>query len=341
MPTFDVIEFFDPTGEIIVSRFPQEGSGDFNLGSQLIVQESQTGVFFRDGKALDGFPPGRHTLSTENLPLLKRLVSGPFGKSPFRAYVYFVSTKTFTNLGWGTPSPVLFRDSDLKMVMLRAHGSFAVRITGERTFLNTLVGTRGIETTFGLHEYLRNLIVSRLTESIGKRLKSILDLPVEYSTIAAMCKKAVEEDFNQYGIQLVDMIVEAITPPQEVQDMINKATGIAVQDTDKYKAIATADAIRAAADNPGGTGQGVGLGVGLGVGFGMMREMAGQFGAPLPHQAAPQQAGPQSQTPAPAASRISADELEEKLTQLKGLMDKGIITESEFAEQKKKLLERL
>jgi membrane protease subunit (stomatin/prohibitin family) len=127
MAIIDLIEFFDPTGEIIVTKEPQIGSGEFRLGSQLVVQESQLAVFFKDGKALDGFTAGRHTLTTQNLPLLGALIGAPFdGKSPFRSYVYFVALKTFINLGWGTANPVMFRDADFKMVSLRANGMFSI-----------------------------------------------------------------------------------------------------------------------------------------------------------------------------------------------------------------------
>ena len=299
-------------------------------GSQLVVQESQAAVFFRDGQALDGYRPGRHTLTTENLPLLRRLLGAGFGgKSPFRAYVYFVATKTFTNLGWGTPTPVIFRDAELRMVTLRANGSFAIRITKVRTFLNTIVGTRGIETTFALEEYLRSVIVARLNEVLGKTLKSILDLPVQYSSIALGVKQATADEFGQYGIQLVDLLVEAITPPPEVQEMINRATGVAAQEEGKYKAIAAADAIRDAAKNPGGAGDGLGLGAGLGMGMAMAKGMAEQF------------AGKATPSEGTAAAKASPEEVEKKLVHLKGLLEKGLITESDFSEQKRRLLDLL
>jgi membrane protease subunit (stomatin/prohibitin family) len=332
MGILQVIEFFDDSGEIIVARIPQEGSGEFVLGSQLIVQESQVGVFFRDGKSLDAFLPGRYTLNTMNLPLLGSFIGAPFGgKSPFRAYVYFVATKTFTNLGWGTQNPVVFRDADLRMVTLRANGSFAIRIGNPHIFLNTIVGTRGIETTYALEEYLRTIIVSRFNEAVGETLKSILDLPVQYKNISLRVKKATLEEFAQYGVQLVDLLVEAITPPPDVQEMINRATGIAAQDTDKYSIIAKADALRQAASNPGAAGEGLGAGMGLGLGFGMAKELAGQFGAASGAAGAAQHPG----------DRLSSEELATKLTSLKQLKDNGLITEADFEEQKRRLLSRL
>ncbi len=349
----EVIEFLDDSGEIMVARVPQGGAGLFYLGtereglrglsaatargtsgeivygSQLVVQESQVAVFFRDGMALDGFRPGRHTLRTENLPILHRLVGAGFGgKSPFRAYVYFVATKTFTNLGWGTPTPVMFRDADLRMVSLRAHGSFAVRITKIRTFLNAIVGTRGIETTFALQGYLRSIIVARFNEVLGRTLKSILDLPAQYSNISVEVKRVTAEDFGQYGMELVDLLIEAITPPAEVQDMLNRATGVAAQEADKYKAIAVADAMRDAAANPGRGGEGMGIGAGLGMGMAMAKGMAEQF----------REAGPSG---GDAAAKANPDDVEARLVRLKGLLSKGLISEADFTEQKRKLLNLL
>lgn len=336
MPMLDIIEFFDDAGDIMVAKIPYEGSGEFRLGTQLVVQESQTAIFFRDGQAVDGFGPGRHTLSTQNLPLLGKIIGAPFGgKSPFRSYVYFVATKTFFNLGWGTQSPVLFRDTDFRMITLRANGAFSIRIVKPRTFLNTLVGTRGMETTFALEEFLRTVIVSRLNESLGSVMKSILDLPVHYNTIALKTKDAVSTDFDQYGIQLVDLLIQAITPPPEVQEMINRASGVAAQDAEKYKAIAAADAMRDAAKNPGGlAGDGLGAGMGLALGFGMAQQMAQGLAPARPPDARPAVAG-SGET---ASAKLSPSELKTKLRELKELKDEGLIGDADFEEQKRRLL---
>lgn len=339
MPILDIIEFYDDAGDIIVTKVPYEGSGEFRLGSQLVVQESQIAVFFRDGQALDHFEPGRHTLSTKNMPLLGKIIGAPFGgKSPFRCYVYFVATKTFINLGWGTQSPVLFRDTDFRMISLRAHGAFSLRITKPRVFLNTLVGTRGMETTMALEDFFRTVIVSRLNEALGSVMKSILDLPIHYNTIALKTKEAVAADFDQYGIQLVDLLVQAITPPPEVQEMINRASGVAAQDADKYRAIAAADAMRDAAKNPGGlAGEGLGAGMGLAMGFGMAQQMA-QSMAPTRGQDNRPPQTEQSQAPSSTSPRLTPAEIKAKLKDLKELKDEGLIAEADFEEQKKRLL---
>ena len=329
MPILDIIEFFDESGEIMVAKIPYEGSGEFRLGSQLIVHESQTAIFYRDGQSLDDFGAGRHTLSTQNLPRLGRFIGASFGgKSPFRSYVYFVATKTFVNLGWGTQSPVMFRDTDFRMICLRAHGAFSVRIVKPRTFLNTLVGTRGMETTFAVEEFFKSLIVSRFNESVGAIMKSILDLPAHYNTIALKTKDAVSIDFEQYGIQLVDLFIQAITPPPEVQEMINRASGVAAQDADKYSAIAVADAIRDSARNPGGlAGEGLGAGIGLAMGIGMAQQVA--------RSVVPPQASMKSGS---GGEKLSMTELKTKLTELKELKDEGLIDAADFEDQKKRFL---
>ena len=293
MAIFEVIEFFDESGEIMVVKIPQDGSGEFVLGSQLVVQESQLAAFYRDGRSLDMFSAGRHTLSTQNLPLLGGLIGAPFGQSPFRCYVYFISTKTFVNQGWGTATPVNFRDSELRMVQLRANGSFSIRIVEPRTFLQTIVGTMGSETTFEIQEYIRSIIVSKLNATLGKTLDTILDLPVHYNQISLETKQDVRAELEQYGIQLVDLVVEAITPPQEVQERMNQASGIAAQDAEQYGKIGAIDALRDAAKNPGGSGEAIGAGLGLGMGVAMGNQMGTALtGAAQPAASQPQQAPP-------------------------------------------------
>lgn len=332
----DIIEFFDQSGEIMVARVPYEGSAEMKLGSQLIVQESQTAIFFRDGQALDGFQAGRHTLSTQNIPLLGKFIGAAFGgKSPFRSYVYFVASKTFIDLGWGTQAPVMFRDTDFRMISLRAHGAYSIKITKPRVFLNTLVGTRGMETTYALEDFFRTIIVSRFNEVVGSVMTSILDLPIHYNTIGLKVKKAVADDFEQYGIQLVDLLVQAITPPPEVQEMINRASGMAIQDVEKYQAISASDAMRDAAKNPGGiAGDGIGAGLGLAMGMGMAQQTMKQFTSPEPEV---QKRG-ENPEPTPSTAKLTMDEVKLKLAQMKELQESGLINESDFEEQKKRLI---
>ena len=326
-----VVEFQDPSGEIMVARRPEEGTAELVSGSQLIVQDGQIAAFFHDGKPTDGFRAGRYNLSTQNLPVLSKLLKlATLSKSPFRSYVYFVALKTFTDLGWGTPTPILFRDSEFRMVNLRAHGAFAVRVANPKVFLLTIVGTQGIQRTFALQEYLRKIIVSRLAQILPELLSTILDLPKHYEEIASRVKRAVHEDFNQYGIELVDLLIEAITLPTEVQEAINRATGVRAVGKDelgRYERVARSDALRDAAQQPGGeAAAGMGAGLGFGAGMQIAREMVGPgAGGSSPGGAAP----------------LTADQVKAKLKELKGLLEEGLISQDDFEAKKKQLLDQL
>jgi len=270
-----IIQHVDPTGSTIVARVPSNGTAAIELGSQLVVEESQQAVFFRDGKALDTFAPGRHTLATMNLPLLGRILGLPFeGKSPFQAAVVFVSTKTFLDLKWGTKEPVAYRDKELAMVRLRAFGKFAIRITNAQQFVNEIVGTQGVYTTDGVEAYFKDVIVARFTDLLGENLDSIFDLPKVYDELGMGLKARVGEDFSKYGIDLVDLFLGAITPPEAVQKQIDERGGMeAVGDMNAYLKFKAAQAMGDAAQQSGGetgSGVGAGLGVGMGAGMGMM-----------------------------------------------------------------------
>ena len=289
---FEVIEFFDETGDEIVHRIPESGSGETQLGSQLVVRENQYAVFFRDGKALDSFGPGRHTLTTLNLPVLRRIVSAAFdGKSPFRVEVYFVNGKVFTNAKWGTQEPIPFRDTELHMVRLRAFGTYSERVIDPQLFINKIVGTQGIFRREEIENFLRTIIIARLTDFLGENQKSIFDLPQHYDEISAGTKARIQDDFSKYGMELVDFYINAMTPPPEVQKMIDERSGMgAVGDLGKFTQFQTAKALRDAAKQGGGegggagtAGAGLGLGAGLGMGMmmpGMISQAYGQTGGP-------------------------------------------------------------
>ena len=293
---FEVIEFFDETGEQIVHRIPETGSGETQLGSQLVIRENQYGVFFRDGKSLDVFGPGRHTLTTLNLPGIRRVIGAAFdGKSPFRVEVYFVNGKVFTNSKWGTQEPIPFRDSELHMVRLRAFGTYSERVIDPQLFVNKIVGTQGIYTRREIEDFLRTIMIARLTDFLGETLKSLFDLPQHYDEISAGTKARVQDDFSKYGMELIDFYINAITPPEEVQKMIDERSGMsAVGDLGKFTQFQTAKALRDAArqTGEGGAGGTAGAGLGLGAGLGMGMMMPGMIS-----QAYGQQGGPQTKCP--------------------------------------------
>ena len=304
---FDIVEFFDETGRQMVHRVPEHGSGDFRLGSQLIVRESQAAVFFRDGKALDTFGPGRHTISTANIPFLTRLISIPFsGETPFKAEVYFVNLREFLEQKWGTPEAITLRDSELGMVRLRAFGIYSMQINDSQLFVNKIVGTQGLYQTSQIQGFLRGIIISKLTDLLGEVQKSILDLPSLYDEIGAGAKAKVQDDFNALGIALKTLYVTSISPTEETAKAIDERASMgAIGNMQAYLQFKTARAMTEAAGAPGGmAGAGVGLGAGVGMGAAMAQMMAQSMQPGAQATAAATMACPSCSVQIPAGSKF-------------------------------------
>lgn len=259
----EVLEWLDDTGQELVHRLPQKGSGEIKYGAQLTIRENQAGVFFYQGKAVGVFGPGRHTLKTANIPLLTKIASIPWGMtSPLRAEVYIVNMKVFPNLKWGTRDPVAFRDAELGLVRLRAFGVFNLRVVQPVLLINRLVGTQGIYATGDIEEYLSRVITSRFNDFIGENLDSLLNLPSKYDEMSEGLSRKLKEDFSHFGLGLTHLYINAITPPAEVQRAIDDRSRMGVfQDMDKLMKMKAAMAMEKAAESEAGNGMGMGLGL--------------------------------------------------------------------------------
>lgn len=300
MAILQVIEWIDQSGREIVKRVPEHGSGEFRLGSQLIVRESQAAVFYRDGKALDVFGPGRHTLATMNLPLLDNLFKLPFGESPFKAEVYFVNLKHFTDLKWGTAQPITLRDKDFGMLRIRAFGSYGMQISDPQLFVNTMVATKALFETRDIENYLRSIMVSRLTDILGQLQIPFLDLPSKFDEISSAVKLKLRDELAAMGIETRGFYIENVSPTEETQKAIDERASMgAIGDMQAYLQYKAARALAESAAAGGGEG-GMGTGVGLGAGMGLGAIMAQVLGQSMQQPQVPPPA------PAPAQPQASA-----------------------------------
>lgn len=259
------IEWFDQTGSELIQKLPEQGSGEIKYGAQLTVRESQAAVLFYKGKVCDTFSAGRHTLKTGNLPIITKILSVPWrGDSPLRAEVYFANLKHFTNLKWGTASPVAFKDSELGLIRLRAHGVFTIQIVQPALFINKMAGTVSSMRTDDVSDYLKKIIVSRFNDYLGETLDTILNLAGQFDEMSIDLQKRLVLDFARYGLALSNLYITSITPPEEVQKAIDDQGRLnVIKDMEKFIQMKGAMAMEKAAENQGESGAGVGMGLGM------------------------------------------------------------------------------
>jgi membrane protease subunit (stomatin/prohibitin family) len=329
----DIVEFLDDSRDTIVWRFPRQGN-EIKMGAQLIVREGQSAVFVNEGTIADVFQPGTYTLETRNLPILSDLKGWKYGfNSPFKAEVYFVATRQFTDFKWGTQNPITLRDPEFGMVRLRAFGTYALRVADPAKLLRQLVGTDPQFRTEEVGEFLRQTIVSKLAPAIANAKVPALDLAANQEVIANALAPALTENLAEMGIAIPRFLIENISLPPEVEAALDKRTSMGVLgNLDQYTKFQAANAIEDAANNPSGGNSGLGIGVGVALGQQVAAAMnqqpstppaaaAGGSGAagaavppPLPNAAPPifiavnnQQVGPLPVAELPA--RIASGEL--------------------------------
>lgn len=299
----DLIEYVDEGRGEIVHRFPERGSGDFRIGSQLIVRESQAAVFFRDGKALDTFGPGRHTITTANIPYLVDLVGKVFsGSTPFKAEVYFVTTRELTDMKWGTAQPITIPDPILGMARITGYGTYAIQITDPQLFVAKIVGTQNLYNTRDIQGFFRSIILTKMTDLIGEMGKSIIQMAAFVEELGAGVRAKAQEEFASRGVTLNSFYVESISPTEETAKAIDARAAMgAIGNMNAYAQYQSAQAIREAAQNQGAAGTGVGLGAGIGLGA-AAGQMLGQAMQPQAQQPAAAAAPAAAPPPIPQAA---------------------------------------
>src|ERR1043165_4505461 len=269
----EVIEWLDDTGNTLIYRFPVHDQ-EIKNGAQLIVRESQSAVFVYEGQIADQFSPGRYAIDGGNTPILSKLGAWKYGfNSPFKSEVYFVSTKQFQDLKWGTPNPVMLRDPDFGMVRLRAFGIYSIRVADPQAFIKEIAGTNSRFVTEDVEGQLKRTLVSSFTDALGEAKIAALELASNYDELGKFMRGKMGDDFKAWGLELTKFVIENISLPPEVEAAMDKRTSMGViGDVGRYTQCQAADAIRDAAQNPSG---GAGTGAGLGAGFALGNAMAG------------------------------------------------------------------
>ncbi len=325
----DIIDWLDETNQTLVWRFPRHNN-EIKNGAKLVVREGQVAVFVNEGQLADKFGPGTYDLTTQNLPVLSTLKGWKYGfESPFKAEVYFINTRQYMDMKWGTMNPIMMRDADFGIVRIRAFGIYAIRVdpAHAEVFLREVVGTDGLVTTDEIQGHLRRTLVSSFTNTLGQSGIPALDLAGNYEQIAHTCRERMNTEFERLGQTLSRFIIENISLPPEVEQAIDQRSSMgAIGNMNTFTQYQAAQAMREAAQQPGGA---AGMSMGMGAGFGMGQMMANamaQAQQPRAPQAAPQPAAPT---------------LESRLRKLKSLLDSGLIDQATFAAKRDALLSEI
>ena len=308
---FDVVEYPNEMRDEIVHRFPETGIADLRIGSQVIVRESQRAVFFRDGKALDNFGPGRHTIVTANMPLLVNLIGKAFNdRTPFTAEVFFVSMREFVDRKWGTPQPIIVRNPGmgLGVALLQGFGTYSFQVSDPQLFVTQVVGAQGTYRTSEIENRLRTMILSKLADLLGEttQAKSVVDLIGLTEELGAGVRAKAQDDFLALGLTLRSFYIGNLKPSEKSAEELRQ---MGMLDMQTYTQLQAADALREAAQNPsGGAGLTAGIGAGIGVGNIINQSLQGMSGAAAAGGGATAAAAPSIMTPSEAASYMRVSE---------------------------------
>lgn len=297
----DIIEWTDDTSDTMIWRFPRYNS-EIKNGAQLTVRETQVAVLVNEGQFADVFQPGRHELTTSNMPILTTIRGWKYGfNSPFKVDVYFVNTKQFLNQRWGTANPIMMRDPEFGPIRLRAFGSYNFRVQEDPIpFIKNVAGTSGEFTTEGISEQLRNFVITKFTDYLGESKIAALDLAANMNEFSQELTIGLKDEFAEYGIELTRFLVENISLPEAVEEALDRRTSMGViGNMTAYTQMQFADSLKDSANNPAGGGNLAGDAMGAGIGLAMAGQMAGQMMNPQAGQFHGGQQPPQQAAPTP------------------------------------------
>ncbi|SCW80021.1 SPFH domain-containing protein [Mucilaginibacter sp. NFR10] len=273
----DVIEWVDTTQNTLVWKFPRHDNA-IKMGAKLIVRESQAAVFMNEGRIADVFTPGTYEIQTQNMPLLTTLMSWKYGfESPFKVDIFFVSLRQFTNQKWGTKNPVMIRDAEFGPVRLRAFGSFNFKVQDPKVFIKEIAATNPDFIIEDINEQLRNTVVSRGMDAVAESKINVLDLAANYNEMGKFITESIQPDFAELGLNLTKLLVENISLPPEVEQVLDKRSEMGILgNLGAYAQFQAANAIEKSAENTIGGNLGA-AGMGLGVGAAMMGQVGNIF----------------------------------------------------------------
>ena len=326
----EVIDWVEQDKDIVVWKFP-DNDANIKYGAQLTVRESQTAIFLDQGTVADVFEPGQHKLITDNIPVLTTLRNWDKGfDSPFKADVYFVSQRQFTNLKWGTANPIMLRDPEFKQVRIKAFGTYFIRVADPVLFFREFAGTSSTLRISEVESAMRDIVAPRFAEALAEAEISVMDLVSNYTELGDRIRPILQLEFDRFGIELTKFQIASTSLPKEVEEFYDKMTNMnMVGDMKKFQEFQQANAVEKAAENPGG---GASEGIGMGMGFGMAQMMMNQQ----------QSASPRSAEANPASTKAQTrEEVLDTLKSLGDLKEAGILTEAEFQTKKEELLSRL
>lgn len=286
----EVIEWTDSSKDTIVYRHPQEKREEIMNSSTLVVRPSQTAVFVHKGQIADIFAPGTYKLATENIPFLTKMLSLPTGfDSPIKAEVYFVNTKQFTGIKWGTQNPIMMRDADFGNIRLRGYGTYSFKVVDVRKFMEEVFGTNEVYKVADIESHNRPLLVQGMTDALGESNVSALDLAANYKEFANKIKDQTNVEFLKLGMKLSSVVIENLSMPESIEKALDERTklGMLEDRVETYTKIKAADALQDAAKNEGAGINFAGIGVGVGAGGALGQVFSNSVNPSVQQPAAP------------------------------------------------------